>query len=416
MSNLLQNPGFEAGWWRKTYNGQEFGEIFSPDQWVAFWKEGGPVEHDPHNKTGYGRPEMHVINREPPFLDPLRIHTGQKAAKLFTFFRIHDAGYYQQVSGVEVGTRLQATGWAHAWSSNEDNARASDGVGEQPFAVLASEYDKVDGVRNFTFYMGIDPLGGVDPWAESVIWGEGAHIYNAFAEIPPAVAVAKATTVTVFVRSVVLWPFKHCDAYVDDMALVKVDGETAPITIASLPRKTTTGQPFEVSASGGAGPEHLTITFEGEDIVYGETRVASGQAVCRAVALAPGTYEVLVTDKGGETASQSFEVHASSAPGDGFVPPREPYARTYLLLPPGAGDMWLKAVVESGVWDRYHWTIGGSADDAGIGPAQRRVLAVNPQLWPGVLEDFFKKYYPGLEYQELRAATPSDLRRLLSDM
>jgi hypothetical protein len=416
MPNLLQNPGFEEGWWRKTFNGQEFGEIFSPEHWVAFWKEGGPVEHDPHNKTGYGRPEMHVINREPPFLDPLRIRSGQRSAKLFTFFRIHDAGYYQQVSGVEVGTTLRATGWAHAWSSNEDNPRASDGVGAEPFAIQASEYDKVDGVRNFTFYMGIDPMGGTDPWSDSVVWGEGAHIYNAFAQIPPAEAEAKASTVTVFVRSVELWPFKHCDAYFDDMSLVPVEVSDKPVKIESVPSRAVAGEPFEIVASGGGGGEHLEITFEGPEIFYGEPRVVSGQSVRRAVALEPGTYVVHVASTGGAKASESFDVRPQQDQDQDFVPPREPYARTYLLLPPDAGEAWLQAVAESGVWDRHHWTIGGSADDAGIGPAQRRVLAVNPQLWPGVLEDFFSTHYPGLAYQELRAATPSDLRRLLSNM
>lgn len=103
-TNLLTNPGSEAGWTRRTHTGQQFGEIFVPEGWVAFWREGGPVPHDPQNNIGYGRPEMHVINREPPFLDPPRIHSGNRVVKLFTFYRIHDAGLYQSVA-VPPGTR-----------------------------------------------------------------------------------------------------------------------------------------------------------------------------------------------------------------------------------------------------------------------------------------------------------------------
>lgn len=37
----LQNPGFEGGWTRKTHTGVEYGEIFVPEGWTAFWREGG---------------------------------------------------------------------------------------------------------------------------------------------------------------------------------------------------------------------------------------------------------------------------------------------------------------------------------------------------------------------------------------
>lgn len=90
--------------------------------------------------------------------------------------------------------------------------------------------------------------------------------------------------------------------------------------------------------------------------------------------------------------------------------PREPYARTYVLLPPGAGREWVEAILSSGAWDRYRWTIGGSADDAGIGALDiRNVVAVNPRLWPGDLGAFFQTYYPGLRYIPIEAATPQDL-------
>ena len=215
---MLENGNFELGTWtRLTHTGQEYGEIFVPTGWTAFWKEGLPVPHDPTNTNGYGRPEMHVIEAVPPFLDPPRIHSGNWAVKFFTFFRIHDAGIYQRVA-VTPGQRLRVDGWAHAWSSNNDNPRVSDIDG--------------DGINNFTFTVGIDPTGATDPWGNTVVWSDGAHIYDTYGKIPAVEATATAGFVTVFVRSQVLWPFKHCDAYIDDIVLTVLDD---PFPIGTVP-------------------------------------------------------------------------------------------------------------------------------------------------------------------------------------
>lgn len=93
--------------------------------------------------------------------------------------------------------------------------------------------------------------------------------------------------------------------------------------------------------------------------------------------------------------------------------PREQYERTYVLLPPGAGDVWFQAISDSGIWARRRWTVGGSADDAGIGPTKRRVIAVNPQMWPSDLGIFFLTHYAGLEYQPLVVATAAELTQIL---
>ena len=98
--------------------------------------------------------------------------------------------------------------------------------------------------------------------------------------------------------------------------------------------------------------------------------------------------------------------------------PRVQYERTYVLLPPDAKAAWAKAVVE-GAWDQKRYTIGGSADDAGIGDLDvRKVIAVNPQNWPGslTLEDFFKQYYPGVVYTPITAATPEELAQKLAGL
>lgn len=96
--------------------------------------------------------------------------------------------------------------------------------------------------------------------------------------------------------------------------------------------------------------------------------------------------------------------------------PRAQYERTYVLLSPKADAAWTRAVVE-GAWDNKRYTIGSSADDAGIGDLDvRRVIAVNPDEWAGPLslKDFFKKHYPGVEYKAIEAATPAELAQKLA--
>ena len=93
--------------------------------------------------------------------------------------------------------------------------------------------------------------------------------------------------------------------------------------------------------------------------------------------------------------------------------PREQYQLTYVLLPPDAGADWAQAVVAA-TWDRERFTIGGSADDAGIGDLDyRRVIAVNPSEWGNDLGAWYNEHYPGVIYKPVTADSPEQLGRLL---
>ncbi|HHS98493.1 MAG TPA: hypothetical protein ENK08_11495 [Chloroflexi bacterium] len=94
-------------------------------------------------------------------------------------------------------------------------------------------------------------------------------------------------------------------------------------------------------------------------------------------------------------------------PGRGL--PREQYVRIYVLLPPDADSAWARAVIDA-TWDDRRFTVGGSADDAGIGDLDSRtVIAVNPSHWPGDLEEFYRTYYPGVRYIPVEVETPGQL-------
>jgi hypothetical protein len=344
--NLLRNGDFEADWSEERSHhckvfpveGQSFeqdvGNIFTPPGWTVWYR---------HEEGNWSQPEC----RDARSKDPDRMHSGEKGYLVFTFSRTHDAGLFQQVS-VEPGTRLRFTAWAHAWSNHKDVSLPtkfphpdepgwSEGAGYDPFFAFEGSANN-DELRNFTFWVGIDPRGGTDPFADSVLWGRGAHIYNAYHEVPAVETVAQVDTATVFLRSRAQYPFKHNDAYWDDASLEVV---ARPIT---------------------------ELEDDKEEPVRGR--------------------------------------------------PREQYNRVYVLLPRDAGAAWARAAVAA-TWDTRGYTIGRSADDAGIGDLdQRIVIAINPERWgPGAdgtgLEGFFKEHYPGVQYRAIAATTPDELRGLL---
>lgn len=226
-AELLQNGGFEADW-----------EDGGTHRCLVFPDEGGPYEKDKgnvftppgwltwfrHSPGTWDEPEVGDAWK---WEDPRRVHSGEKGLKLFTFYRRHDAGLLQQVD-VEPGTLITVSAWAHAWSNWQDGPHPSDplwseGPGYDCGFALEGEAPDTDW-ENFTFWVGVDPTGGIDPYADTVVWGDGAHIYNCYHQVPPVEAEALTHKVTVFLRSRTLWPFKHNNAYWDDVELTVIDG------------------------------------------------------------------------------------------------------------------------------------------------------------------------------------------------
>jgi hypothetical protein len=232
----LRNGNFEADWGQESSHRclalpvgggpytLDVGNIFTPPGWVCWFQ---------HQEGEWAQPE----GRDSRARDPDRMRSGSKGYVNFTFHRKHDAGLYQQVS-VAPGTKLRFTAWAHAWSNHADKSRPdafphpddprwSDGAGYERVAWAEGSQPptgdpQVDARTNMTFWVGIDPTGGTNPFAGSVVWSQGWHIYNGFVQPVTAEATAQSGTVTVFLRSRTKWPFKHNDAYWDDAELVAV--------------------------------------------------------------------------------------------------------------------------------------------------------------------------------------------------
>ena len=311
----------------------EGGDIFAPPGWTVWYRE---------EEGLWGQPE----GRDTTGTNPDRMRSGDKGYLLFNYVQRQDAGLLQQVN-VFPETRLRFEVWAHAWSNHEDQDQPdryrhpddslwSDGAGFEPFFSLEgglADKENETELSNFTFWVGIDPKGGRDPFSKTVAWGQGAHIYNVYAQVPSVEVTAQSDTITVFTRARTRFPYKHNDAYWDDASLLVV-----------------------------------------EEKGKGELQRGRGE-------------------------------------------PRIQFERFYVLLPPGADSEWAKAIIEA-TWNDHRYTVGGSADDAGIGDLDSRiVLAVNPDLWggPKVLREFFKENYPAVRYRSVKAASPTELLEKLQE-
>jgi hypothetical protein len=437
--NLLKNGGFEADWGEdeshlckifpeggEPYE-KDVGNIFTPSGWVTWFR------HDPGT---WDQPEVRDAWARH---DPRRTHSGEKGMLLFTFFRKHDAGFFQRVR-VGRGKRVSLTGWAHAWSNHKDgphpsDGRWSEGAGYKAGFMLEGEAPD-DNWRNFTFSVGIDPKGGTDPFADTVVWGQGAHIYNEYAQVPAVEATSQARFVTVFLRSKTLWPFKHSDAYWDDAELVLVSEEDADeadevpeeaprVRLAFHPARPKVGETVKIEARSQTVLADVRLAkvrqpsgaeLERSEVVTGQDGKWHTWTYVTSPLSEVGRHRVVFRASGGAKAAGRFVCVSAEAKLEPRGLPRQQYERTYILLPPDAGVAWAVAAVDV-MWDKYRFTIGNSADDAGIGDLDvRRVIAVNPDQWPDDLRAFFEEHYPGVEYSAIAAGNLSQLREKLEEL
>ena len=249
---------------------------------------------------------------------------------------------------------------------------------------------------------------------------------------------------TIWLWAETLWAFKHNDAYWDSVEARVVDGVLAVTAWAHAwsnhdDRVRVPGHEEccdDARCSWGVGREVVAIA-EGEapplngdpwNDAIGNFTFKVGVSLTASLDPRDATWgQGKHTYNGFAPVTVSVPLHSPPLPPtpplpDSMTP--TPYERTYLLLPPGASKRWARYAVAA-VWDDKRWTIGGSADDAGIGEPgvtlSRRVIAVNPSKWqkrPGAysLRDFFAEFYPGVEYVEIVASTPRQLGQILGEM
>lgn len=240
--NLLVNSGFESPYAKQCCHttstfppNTPIDEVQVANGWRGWWREPSFPNYPPtcDNCTAWHRPEW---REAAPFSN--RIHGGANAQKYFTFFSVHEAGMYQQVSGITSGQRLRFSIYMHAWSTN------------------GSSQTSTTKDNDMSLKVGIDPTGGADPFSSKIVWSTPTNVWDNWA-LFTVEAVAQGSTVTVYTYSKPRWGMEHNDVYVDDASLVVVGGSSTAATATPQPTSTSVGAttaPTSTSASTTAAP------------------------------------------------------------------------------------------------------------------------------------------------------------------
>ncbi|HIP97604.1 MAG TPA: hypothetical protein EYH32_10370 [Anaerolineae bacterium] len=212
--NLLANPGFEGGF---HYQDGE-GELKVADGWVAWYVDEG--DQPPLWKNR--RPEFGLTS------ETIRTHQGAKAQQYGIIYSTHLAGLYQRVSGIPKGARVRFTIWGSMYVYDDDESK-------QPGPLRMK--------------VGIDPTGGTNALAGTVVWSSEFNNYPDWHQFSVE-AVAQNSTITVFTFSNPEWAMKHLVANWDEASLVILSKPTPtrrPPTATPKATKTPTPTPTPVN-------------------------------------------------------------------------------------------------------------------------------------------------------------------------
>jgi LysM repeat protein len=266
--NLLTNPGFEGPYNKQCchtepqyFPNTPIDEIQVANGWRGWWLEPRYPDFPPTcgGCTSWHRPEWRASGA--PFTN--RYRSGANAQKYFTFYSVHKAGMYQQVSGLSAGQKIRFSVYMHAWSTNGGS-------------LTSTITDNDMGMK-----VGIDPTGGTDPFSSRVIWSNPFNAWDNWT-LYSVDAVAQGSTVTVFTHSQPRWGLEHNDIYIDDASLVVTDGSSAPPATAttaptSAPGATNapaaTAVPTQPAAPTATPvPQFTTYTIQRGDSLYAIAR------------------------------------------------------------------------------------------------------------------------------------------------
>ena len=236
--NLLVNGDFEMGAGEAWPFQDGIPEVQIAPGWRAYYVDNRPAYAKiPYHcapediNCAWGRPEFRGASAAE---FAYRIHGGFLSQKYFSWNRQHEAGLYQQVSNIQPGTPLRFQVYMQTWSclpEGEWNNCPTGHLSNQP----APMHTRV----------GIDPTGGANPWAATVIWSAEIDAYDVWT-LFSVDAVAQASTVTVFTYSRADWPEPwpriSNDVYIDDAILIVIgQGQVQPTPApATTPAATPT--------------------------------------------------------------------------------------------------------------------------------------------------------------------------------
>jgi LysM repeat protein len=206
--NLITNPRFEGA-----FVAQDATSSVGQG-WTAWWIPRPAGSPD----WSYNHPDF-IASAPCGSVCDHRIHTGGNAQRIFQYFGTYVAGLYQQVS-VTPGSDLYLTAFGQSWSSES----------EQPQNVS-------NGGTQMHLRIGIDPLGGTNPYDSRVVWSNEADALDSWQQFS-VYARAQGSQVTVFLYAAPDAARRKNEVYWDDVALEVLSGESAATAQATYPTAT----------------------------------------------------------------------------------------------------------------------------------------------------------------------------------
>ena len=200
--NRLHNGDFEGG-----FSQREDPEIVVADGWERWYQEGTKDQKDP---CFLKRPEYKP--------DSSRASGIQQ--KFFNNYGTHNAGIYQRVS-VPQGSKLTLTARVYVWSSE------------------LNEYNLSKKAGNYQVMVGIDPTGGTNALAGTVVWSPPRIEYDHWVDLRVETT-AQADVVTAFLRGTVEYCSDNNNSYWDDAVLTVVEPSPTRRPPTATPQPTAT--------------------------------------------------------------------------------------------------------------------------------------------------------------------------------
>jgi len=364
-NKVIYGP-YKAGLTYFKWPGEErpaYDNIEAPERWAVWWVEGVKNASTPFWDQLTGRPEAHGFNLLASDTDTARVRTGNKAAKIFTFWRNHKCGLVSIVSGITPGTRLRFSAYGHGWYSDCDS-KPHAGPLQEDCATPSSD-------AHMILRAGISPSGGFQPiWqgdvVPNVVWGPDVEQYGGYG--PPCVveAVAESDTVTVWLWSATNFALKHADVYWDDPVLEVIEELPPP---REYDRTAVLYGPATTVDKAHAlldqyWQQRRSFTFSADDAMAPCEGVQSRTVICYDADSWPGGRDGLVAFR--NTYYPGVELQFPEPPE--VEPPPNP------SLPPNVGGLWLayptthlppvitqpfKAGVHGGIDLRSSWAAWG---------------------------------------------------------
>jgi LysM repeat protein len=255
--NLLQDGDFEAP---PTWPMQDgIGEVQVAPGWRAYYLDAPPKYVElPSNCDNLRQAQCYWMR--PEFRDNTsfanRNHSGERSQKYFSYGRMHEAGLLQQVSGIPPGARVRFSIWMQAWMCSKPDACGRNG-------------EKSDAPADMHLRVGIDPLGGTDPFTGTVVWSAEQPAWDKFV-LFQIETTAISNTVTVLTHSRAEWPWARLnnDVYLDDASLVIVGAYTTPTATMTLTGAVRAAAPTPTATRTPFPPGAVTHTVDMGDTLF----------------------------------------------------------------------------------------------------------------------------------------------------